>query len=47
MQPEKYTDYIPGVDETRKIFTMNGLEKSMSVIINTILKISMRDGTTV
>jgi len=34
MQPEKFTDYIPDVDETRKIYTMNGLEKSKFVINN-------------
>ncbi len=38
MQPEKFTDYIPGVDEERKIYMMNGLEKSKIVIKIFILK---------
>ncbi len=36
MQPEKFTEYVSGVDETRKIFTRRGLEKSKFIAGNSI-----------
>jgi hypothetical protein len=31
MQPEQFNDYAPGMDESKKIFTVYGLERSKCV----------------